>query len=120
MKLEKSLADLESKRLSVRNVEREKRNAKRYRKIRFIERQKLSRKLKQLHTKFVAYFQRLKVSKKTTPKSMPHRKDKGSLKKFIEVLIRTYQKIYFQKQTYKKRLPPLRRESLTREKNLKK
>jgi len=48
VKLEKSLADLESKRLSVRNVEREKRNAKRYRKIRFIERQKLSRKLKQL------------------------------------------------------------------------
>jgi len=48
VKLEKSLAELESKRLDVIRVEREKKNAKRYRGIRFIEGQKLTRKLKQL------------------------------------------------------------------------
>ena len=46
--LKKSLAELEKRRLDVRRVEREKKNAKKYRGIRFIEGRKLSRKLKQL------------------------------------------------------------------------
>ena len=48
VKLEKSLAELEKKRLDVVRIEREKKNAKRYRGIRFVEWRKLDRKHKQL------------------------------------------------------------------------
>ena len=78
------------------------------------------RRSKMLQRKFENYLNKLKKLRVITRRFTQHRKLREISKRFTETLMKVFRLSYFQKVTYRKRYPPLKRQSLSQGRNSKK